>query len=135
MEWHLKITGSILIALSLLHIIFPAYFNWKKELHGLSLINRQMMYVHTFFIALILLLTGILCVSSAAALIETGLGNRLSLGLFIFWFSRLLIQFFGYSLKLWKGKTTETIIHIVFSLLWMYMSSVFLIVYWTNKNS
>jgi hypothetical protein len=134
MELHLKITGIILITLSLIHIVFPKYFSWKKELGGISLINRQMMYVHTFFIALALLLTGALCVTSAAAINETELGNRLALGLFIFWLFRLLIQFFGYSAKLWKGKTTETVIHIVFSILWTYISVVFFIVYWTNRN-
>ncbi|HMC85610.1 MAG TPA: hypothetical protein VKI61_08785 [Chitinophagaceae bacterium] len=131
---HLKITGILLIALSLIHIAFPKYFNWKKELVGISLINRQMMYAHTFFIALVLLLTGILCVVSAKAITETQLGNRLALGLFIFWFFRLMIQFFGYSAKLWKGKMRETVIHVVISLLWSYICIVFFIVYWSTRN-
>jgi hypothetical protein len=131
---HLKITGILLIALSIIHIAFPKYFNWKKELGGISLVNRQMMYAHTFFIALVLLLTGILCVVYAKAITETQLGNRLALGLFIFWFFRLMIQFFGYSAKLWKGKMLETVIHVVFSLLWSYICIVFFIVYWSTRN-
>ena len=49
MEIHLKIIGTLLIALALIHLVFPKYFNWKTELQSLSLINRQMMSIHTFF--------------------------------------------------------------------------------------
>ena len=42
----LIITGVLLIALALVHLIFPSYFNWKKELPLLSLVNRQLMTVH-----------------------------------------------------------------------------------------
>ena len=129
MEIHFKIIGVLLIALSLVHIFFPKYFNWNKELKSLSLINRQMMTVHTFFIALTVFLIGLLCLTSSNELVETNLGKKISLGLGIFWTVRLLIQFFGYSTELWKGKTFETVIHIISSLLWTYLSIVFLTTY------
>lgn len=128
MEIHYKLIGVLLVALALVHVIFPKYFNWKEELKSLSLINRQMMTVHTFFIALAAFLMGLLCLTSTTDLIETKLGKTISLGLGIFWSTRLFIQFFGYSTELWKGKTFETIVHILFSLLWTYLSVVFL---WT----
>lgn len=131
MELHLKIIGSLLIALSLAHVVFPIYFNWTKELSSLSLINRQMVYVHTFFIAFVVFLMGILCLTSSKELLETAFGKELALGLAIFWAIRLFIQFFGYSSKLWKGKTFETTVHILFSLLWTYLSVVFIIAYLT----
>lgn len=117
------------MALAIIHAIFPKYFQWKKELQSLSLINRQMMYVHTFFIALVVFLMGVLCITSADEIVMTTLGKRLALGLGVFWFCRLLIQFFGYSKNLWRGKTFETIVHIVFSLLWIYLSVVFFWIY------
>lgn len=129
MELHYKITGTILLLLSLIHIVFPKYFKWSKELRVLSLLNRQMFYVHTFFIALTIFLMGMLCITSSKELIETHLGQTLSLGFGVFWLARLLIQFFGYSSKLWKGKTIETTIHILFSLIWAYFSTVFLLGY------
>jgi hypothetical protein len=125
METHLKIIGILLITLALVHIIFPKYFNWKEELKSLNLINRQMMTVHTFFIALIVFLMGLLCLTSSTELLETELGKTILLGFAIFWTIRLFIQFFGYSSKLWKGKTFETTIHIVFSGLWTYLSIIF----------
>lgn len=126
MELQYKIVGFSLMALALVHILFPTYFNWKKELRSLSLINRQMMQVHTFFIALTVFLMGLLCVTASADLIQTRLGKTLSLGLGIFWGCRMIIQFFVYSPQLWKGKTFETIVHICFSACWIYMTILFL---------
>ena len=129
MEIHFKIIDILFIALALVHIDFPKYFNWDKELKSLSLINRQMMTVHTFFIALTVFLMGILCLTSSTELIETNLGKKISFGLGIFWTVRLFIQFFGYSTDLWKGKKFETFMHITFSLLWSYISIIFLSTY------
>jgi len=126
---HLKITGVLLIALSLVHVIFPRYFNWSKETASLTLINRQMMYVHTFFIGFTVFLMGLLCLTSAQELVSTMLGKRIALGLGIFWIVRLLIQWFGYSSKLWHGKNFETTVHVLFSILWIYMSTVFILTY------
>ena len=126
MEIHYKIIGILLMLLALIHIIFPKYFNWKVELKSLSLINREMMTIHTLFIAVVVFLMGLLCLTSATALIETDLGKRISLGLGIFWGLRLITQFFGYSSALWKGKSFETTVHILFSLFWSYLTFVFM---------
>lgn len=130
MELHIKIVGILLILLSIIHIIFPKYFKWSKELAPLSLVNRQMMYIHTFFIALVVLLMGILCLTSSNEFVTTALGKRLAFGLGIFWGIRLIFQFVGYSSKLWRGKKFETTVHILFSLFWAYISIVFFGTYW-----
>jgi hypothetical protein len=127
MELHLKIAGVLLVLLALLHVIFPRYFKWKAELSNISAINRQMMYVHAFFIGLALLLMGLLCLTSSSDIASTSLGRKVSLGIGIFWLARLFIQFFGYSSLLWKGKTFETTVHVLFSVLWIYLTAVFLI--------
>ena len=129
MELQLKIIGFILIALSLIHSTFPKKFNWKEEFKSVSLINKEMMYIHTFFIGLLILLNGLLCIFCASDLINTNLGKKISLGLFIFWCFRLLFQFIGYSSRLWKGKSFETIIHVLFTILWSYLTTIFLLVY------
>jgi len=129
MDTHLKVAGYLLLLLSIIHVVFPKYFKWAQEFNAISLINKQMMYVHTFFIALIVFLTGVLCLTSAAELLTTGLGKRIALGLGIFWLFRLVVQFFGYSSILWRGKRFETVVHIVFSMLWTYLSTIFLLIY------
>ena len=128
MEVHLKIIGIFFIALAIIHVIFPKYFNWKEELKPLSVMNRQMMYVHSFFIALMILLMGLLCVTSSAELVGTVLGRRISFGLGLFWSVRLVFQFFVYSSKTWKGKGFETFVHILFSVFWVYVSVVFILI-------
>jgi hypothetical protein len=129
MELQIKTIGVLFILLALLHMFFPKYFNWKQELSSLSMINRQMMYVHVFFIAFWIFLLGILCLTSGDALLNTTFGKRVSLGLGIFWAVRLFVQFFIYSPKLWKGRTFETMVHTVFSLFWTYVSTVFILGY------
>jgi hypothetical protein len=122
MEIHFKITGIILVLLSLIHIGFPKRFKWKEELAGLSLINRQMMQVHTFFIAIVVALDGFLFLFMAEELCTLSpLAKALLIGNFIFWFARCLFQHLVYSPLLWKGKKFETSVHIFFSLFWVYL--------------
>lgn len=126
MQTSLEITGGLLIGLALLHAVFPRYFRWREETAGLSLVTRQILYVHTFFIALTVFLMGLLCLTSAADLIHTPLGRRICLGLGVFWGIRLVIQFFGYSSNLWRGKAFETFAHVAFTLFWAWLTALFL---------
>lgn len=126
METHYKLIGIILILLAFFHLIFPWYFNWKKELKTISLVNEQIMKVHTFFIGLTVFLMGLICLTSSEEMVNTELGRKISLGFGVFWGLRLFIQFFGFSSKLWKGKKLETTVHILFSILWAYLSYVFI---------
>ena len=128
MQRHIELIGVTMIVIALAHAGFPRYFAWKEELSGLSLMNRQMMKVHSFFIALTVLLMGLLCVTSSAELIGTGLGRRIALGLGLFWAARLVIQLFGYSPQLWRGKIVETVLHVVLTTIWAYFSTVFLLI-------
>lgn len=108
MELHLKIVGSLLIALALMHIVLPKYFKWKHELAHASLITKQILYVHTFFIAFIVLLMGLLSITYSNELLYEPFGRIISLGLFGFWLTRLIFQSFVYSPKVWRGKKFET---------------------------
>ena len=81
MNRHLEIIGTAMILLALAHVFFPKHFGWKKELASLSLLARQMMYVHTAFIALAVLLMGVLCLTAPAELVGTPLGRKIALGL------------------------------------------------------
>jgi hypothetical protein len=105
MEIHLKITGILFLMLAAMHTIFPKYFKWKYELSFLSLINRQMMYVHTFFLGLTILLMGLLCLVSSYDLIHTELGKTICLGFGIFWGIRFLLSVFCLFVKLMERQT------------------------------
>jgi len=121
-ESHLRIIGVLLVLLGVAHCAFPKRFGWKEELPRLSLLNRQMFLVHTFFIALTLVLMGSITAVYAKALLEPGPVNRAILaGAAIFWACRLLVQFFVYDSKLWKGNVFNTWMHVLFSCLWIYL--------------
>ncbi|MFT4778189.1 MAG: hypothetical protein ACJAU0_000624 [Flavobacteriales bacterium] len=125
MEVHLKIVGVLLIALSLFHAFFPKHFDWKTQFKDVHLINRQMMYIHTLFLAIGLLLMGVFSCFYADQIISNDLGRVVCAGLALFWFARLLVQFFGYSKTLWKGKKFEMSMHFLFSGVWTYFTVVY----------
>ena len=127
---HLKIAGMSMLCLGLLHGVFPKRFHWKTDLAKLQDINRQIFWVHCFFICVVLWLMGSLCFFRPEALLAGGeLAQLLAGGMSFFWFLRLLAQLFVYDQKLWRGKTLETFVHIVFTLLWSYYSSLFLLLF------
>jgi hypothetical protein len=126
-EWHLRIAGVLQIVLALLHLAFPRRFNWKEELARLSPLNRQIFLVHTFFICLVLVLIGALSLLAPDALLEPTRLSRLVLGGFAtFWGLRLLCQFFVYDAALWRGHAFNSLVHVLFSLLWLYLTAVYL---------
>ena len=128
MEIHLKIIGVLLFLLSFIHFDLPKRFDWKNNLSGLNLFNRQMFKVHVVFIMVMEILLGILFFTSSNELVNSNLGKKICLGLGFFWGLRAVFQFFVYSPKLWRGKTFETIIHILFSILWIYLTIVFFVI-------
>ena len=122
---HLRIAGALLVALALMHAGFPRYFQWKQKLAGLDALQRQIAQVHTFFIALTVLLMGALCIRSPQELSSTPLGHTVLAGLAIFWGCRLVFQWLVYSPSLWRGRRFETFMHLLLSVLWVYLTAVF----------
>lgn len=128
---HLKLAGALLLLLAFAHLFFPRYFRWKEDLAKLTLLNRQMFYVHCFFIVLVLVLFGLLSLFYTAALLSPGpLPKAVLTGFVVFWSVRLFIQFFVYDSKLWKGDSFNTRIHILFSALWAYYVAVYACALW-----
>lgn len=123
---HLRIVGGLMLLLALAHIYFAKQFRWKEELQHVSLLTRQIFNVHCFFIALILVLCGLLSMFCAPSLLEQNpLAKAVLIGLVIFWAARLFIQFFVYDARLWRGNRLNTVMHIVFSAMWSYYTLVY----------
>ena len=131
LETHLKLAGLSLIALSVMHAFLGERFAWKDELSRISLLNRQIFYAHTFFVALVLLLLGGLSLFGSGALLEkTALGRAFCGGVTLFWLCRWIFQFWVYDSSLWRGQRFETRIHILFSLLWTYYVAIYGLALW-----
>ena len=126
LELHLRIAGALLLLLSVIHLPMPRELGWKEDLAKLTLVNRQVFLVHTAFIVLTLVLMGTLALVYAEELAAPGrLARGVLGGLAIFWGLRLFTQQFVYDRSLWRGNARYTAIHIVFTLLWLYLTAVF----------
>lgn len=126
----LQLTGIALILLGLLHAFFPKRFKWAEEFERVSLLNRQIFYVHCLFLVIILIMMGLLSVVYAQQLQEPTPVNRALLGgLTFFWGLRLLIQWFGYSTELWRGNRFNTVVHFVFTGVWSFFTATYLLAF------
>ena len=126
----LQLAGVLQVALALVHVVFPRYFRWREELPRLSLVNAEMMRVHTLFVALTVAGIGALSLAYPTDIAETPFGKTFAGAVATFWFVRLAVQFVGYSSALWRGKTFETTVHVVFTLLWSGLVAVYGWVWW-----
>ncbi len=119
---HLKVVGALLVALGLAHSFFGRYFKWEKELAQLSLLTRQMFLVHCFFISLVIVSMGACTLFYTNALLGSGTLSRVVLtGFLVFWLIRLAFQFFVYDSAIWRGRRFYTTMHVVLSMLWIYV--------------
>jgi hypothetical protein len=131
----LRIGGTILLLLALAHFSFAERFHWAEELPRLSLINRQIFLVHTFFIAMVVTMMGILSLVFPELLVDRSPLARLVLaGLAIFWGTRLVFQWFVYDRALWRGDRFNTAIHFLFTTFWTYLTSVYAWALWQQFN-
>lgn len=132
-ELHLRLVGVLLFVLLTLNFVLPRRFHWREELARLSLFNRQIFIVHAMFICLTLAMFGALSLFYAPALLQPHpLAKAVLAGLTLFWFVRLLVQWFVYSPDLWRGKRFETFVHILFSGLWLYFTATYGLALWTH---
>jgi uncharacterized membrane protein len=126
LELHLRIAGSLLLLLAAAHVFFPKQLGWKEDLANLTLLNRQIFLVHVGFIMLILALFGALALFFTADLIvPSRLAAAVLGGFTLFWGLRLVTQHLVYDRRLWLGHRRNTILHILATLLWIYLTTVF----------
>ena len=125
-EFHLYVAGALQIGLAFMHLSFPKQFEWKEELSRLSLLNRQMFLVHTIFICVVILMTGALSLFAPHTLLQpTPLSRLVLAGFASFWGLRLLFQWLVYDMSLWKGDSFKTFVQGLFTLIWIYLTSVY----------
>jgi hypothetical protein len=123
---HLQIVGILLMLLGVSHAFFNRYFGWERELATVSLLTRRVFFVHSFFIALGIVLAGAVSFLYAdALLLPTALNRALLAAMATFWSCRLLAQFFGYDSAIWRGDRFRTFMHVAFALLWFYVTATY----------
>lgn len=133
---HLQLMGWISLFLAVIYPVYPKYFGWREELQNVSLFTRQIFYVHCGFIVMLLALQGILLAGFEESLLQrNGAAAALAVGLACFWIFRLIAQLFYYDRRLWRGNRLHTLVHVVFTALWLYLSGVSLWSLWFQLRS
>jgi hypothetical protein len=133
---HLRIVGVVLAALVVVNLFVPGRFHWREEMARLSLLNRQVFQAHSVFLVLTLaLFSALLLACGDALLAPTRLSRAVLLGLTIFWALRMLMQWCFYSPEIWRGNRFFTVMHYVFSVIWVYMTTVFGAALWSNLSN
>jgi hypothetical protein len=126
MALHLRIVGALLVVLGLSHVFFIRFFRWDRELAAVSLFTRKVFFVHTFFIALGLVLIGAASFFCASQLLEpSALSRAILVAMVVFWLCRMLVQWFVYDAAIWRGDRFRTVMHVVFSALWIYVTATY----------
>jgi hypothetical protein len=130
---HLRAVGVAMAALVAVNLYVPTRFRWREEMGRLSLLNRQIFQAHAVFLVLTLALFSVLLLTCGEALLEpTRLARALLIGLTIFWTLRMLMQWFFYSPRIWRGDRFNTAMHYLFSMIWIYVAAVFAAALWTT---
>jgi hypothetical protein len=121
---NLTVAGVLLVGLGVLHIALPAVLGWRRELAGASPINREVSYVHCYFVGLACVLWGLLPLTAGSLLVQPGPVTRLVLiSAVTFWASRLVIQLVVFNRHArqsaaWLALSTAG------TILWLYLTAV-----------
>ena len=130
---HLRIIGVVMASLVVVNLMVPWRFHWREEMSRLSLLNRQIFQAHNVFLILTLALFSALLLTCGPALLEpTRLSRAVLAGLTMFWGLRMLMQWCFYSPLIWRGHRFNTVMHYVFSVTWVYVTTVFGAALWVT---
>ncbi len=130
---HLRLAGVVMASLVVVNLLVPGRFHWRDEMSRLSLVNRQIFQAHSVFLVLTLALFSALLLTCGPALLEpTRLSRAVLAGLTIFWGLRMLMQWCFYSPLIWRGHRFNTVMHYTFSVVWVYVTTVFAVALWAN---
>jgi hypothetical protein len=123
---HLRLVGALLTLVGLAHLVLPRALGWANEMRRLSLLNRQISYVHTFFIGLMCIQFGLLAALAGRELLTGAPLAQAVLGAsVVFWGCRLAVQLFVFDPSLWRGRWITVLGHVAMLALWSYVTAVF----------
>ena len=130
---HLRLAGVVMASLVVVNLMVPGRFHWREEMSRLSLVNRQIFQAHSVFLVLTLALFSALLLTCGPALLEsTRLSRAVLSGLTIFWGLRMVMQWWFYSPLIWRGHRFNTMMHYTFSVVWVYVTTVFAVALWAT---
>ena len=122
----LRVAGSGLALLAVLHIPIGRHLRWREESARLTPVNASIFVVHAFFICLVLIMMAAPCLFEPSIFLERSrAGEWFAWSFAGFWAVRLYCQWFVYRPELWRGKRLETALHWWFTIVWIALTGVF----------
>jgi hypothetical protein len=123
--FHLRLSGALLILLGASHAFFDRRLDWRQDTQKLSPINRQIFAVHWFYIALLLIMLGLLFTSLAPELLRPEpITQAIFLATTAIWAIRLFMQWFVFDRGLWRHDNANRVIHYLLTAIWIYLLAV-----------
>lgn len=121
---HLVVVGTVTLALGVVHLALPGTLGWQHDLAAASKLNREVSYVHCYFIGLACVLWGLLPLTAGTALTEPHPVTRLVLlGAVVFWASRLVMQLAVFNRHA-RSSRSWLVVSVAGTALWIYLVAV-----------
>lgn len=109
----LRFVALLQLGLAVLSLFLPRILDWKPEMDRMSRLVRDVFEIHSWFIALTLVIWGVLTWRFAPEMAHasTALTRWLCAAIGIFWGIRSVLQWTHYDPSHWRGIASRTIIH------------------------
>jgi len=89
----LEVVGVVLVALGVAHVALPRVLGWQRSLVALATLDREVNYVHSYFIGLTCVLWGLFpLVAGGGSLAHNSATTFVLVGATVFWVARLVVQ-------------------------------------------
>jgi hypothetical protein len=113
LELGLRIVAVAQIALAALSLCLPRILKWQPDIDRMPPLVREVFEIHSWFIALTLVIWGVLTWHFAPdfALAPYELARWLCAMIGVFWGVRSVLQWTHYSSSHWRGNPQRTVIH------------------------
>jgi len=113
LELWLRIIAVAQIVLAVLSLNLPRVLRWQPDIDRMSLLVREVFEIHSWFIALTLVIWGVLTWRFAPgfAVAPHEMARWLCAAIGIFWGIRCILQWTHYSSSHWRGNASRTWIH------------------------
>lgn len=113
MELLLRFVALLQAGLAVLSLLLPRIMKWKPEIARMSPLVRDVFTIHSWFIALTLVIWAVLTWRFAPEMAHTpsDLSRWLCAAIGSFWGIRCVLQWTHYSPVHWRGILSRTVIH------------------------